>query len=1006
MARGGSDGSVVIDTALDNRGFIKGIQGMTGQVNGLRTAVKRLGTAITAAFAVKAVVDFGKQAVRIGSDVAEVQNVVDVAFGDLTYKAEEFANTAITQFGMSTLAAKKTASTYMAMAKGMGVASNEAADMAVTLAGLSGDVASFFNISQELADVKLKSVFTGETETLKDLGVVMTQDNLKAYALSKGFKKSYDAMGQAEKVALRYQFVLDSLALANGDFARTQDSWANQTRILSMQWQEFMGILGQSIITVLKPVVQWLNAVVSHLIALATLLNNTVTKAFGGEAKQAEDTSDAIASSVSNQEDLTDAVKDTSKAQQKSLASFDEINQLADDAAGSAGGIGGGGVIDVSGITIPDLSEIPEEPGFASWGEAFSAFLDVLLDGIPKLKTAFGEFATWLNGFSKKVYDMLAFPGVVEQVQQLGRGLADAFSYLVAQIDWYQLGQALGAGLNLALQFLVSFIYSFDWIALGGQLAAFVNGLASEIDWYAFGMLLFKGIKIALETFAGFLLGLDMPQLAQAASQVVIGYFNAVRDTIAGIDWAQIGAQIAAFLNNIDWAGAIAAFVAAARELVLAFLQAVGGFIVNADPEVLIAAAGLLAGVVVKRIVGAVVAPLAKELVDSVVRKIAEALTSSGFASILGTIGQTIAGVGSIIGGVVAAAAGFFSMWNEGFAWAKEAVMLFGVALTAVGAVILGAPALVAGVIAGIVAAVATAAVLVKEHWEEIKAAFVAAFSAISKFGQDTVAAIQKFFSGLPSWFNEKIIQPVSKFFQNLWKGITQFASDCWNGIVEVWEGVSEWFNEHVVEPVVSFFTALWNNVRKGASDLWLSIVSVWEGASTWFEEHVTGPLGNAFFAVTEFIKGTINGLISNVEGMLNAVIKGVNWLIAQMNKIRFDIPDWVPGIGGHSFGINIPAVAEVRLPRLAQGAVIPPNREFMAVLGDQTSGNNLEAPENLLRRIVREESGGSTALLEAILEAIRAGHVIMVDRRVLGQVVTQEQRRMTRSSGRSVVLG
>ena len=132
-----------------------------------------------------------------------------------------------------------------------------------------------------------------------------------------------------------------------------------------------MGILGQSIITVLKPVVKWLNAVVSHMIALATMLNNTVTKAFGGETKQAEATSAAIGSSVENQENLTDAMKDTNKAQQKSLAGFDEITQLAGDAAESAGGAGGGGGIDVGGLAIPDLPELPdEEPGFSSWGEA------------------------------------------------------------------------------------------------------------------------------------------------------------------------------------------------------------------------------------------------------------------------------------------------------------------------------------------------------------------------------------------------------------------------------------------------------------------------------------------------------------------------------------------------------------------------------------------------------------------------------------------------------------
>lgn len=1002
MARGGSDGSVVIDTALDNRGFVRGIRGMTGQVDGLRSAVRRLGTAIAAAFAVKAVVDFGRQAVRIGSDVAEVQNVVDVAFGELRGQAEDFARTAVTRFGMSALSAKKTASTYMAMARGMGVANQEAADMAITLAGLSGDVASFFNISQELADVKLKSVFTGETETLKDLGVVMTQDNLKAYALSKGFRKSYESMSQGEKVALRYRFVLDSLALANGDFVRTQDSWANQTRILSMQWQEFMGILGQSIIAVLKPVVKWLNGVVSHMIALATLLNNTVTKAFGGESKQAEQaqsTSSAIASSVENQEELTDAVKDTGKAQQKSLAGFDEITQLADEAAESAGGLGGGAGVDLDGIAVPALPELPEEgPGFSSWGEAFRAFLDGLLEGIPRLKGAFGDLGDWLSGFSKKLYDMFTFPGVLERVGQLGRDLGDALNHLVDRIDWYQLGQALGAGLNLALEFLVSFLYSFDWIAWGGSLAALINGAAAEIDWYAFGLFLFKGIKIALETFAGFLLGLDMPQLAQAASQTVMGYFNAMGETIAGIDWYQIGVQIAAFLNNIDWAGAIAAFVGAARELVRAFLQGMGGFIASADPGVLIAAAGLLAASVVKGIVGAVAAPLARELVDGVIRKIGEALTSSSFASILGTIGQTLAGVGSIIGGVAAAAAGFFSMWNEGFSWAKEALMVFGIALAAVGAVILGAPALVTGVIAGIVAAVATAAVAVKEHWEELKGAFVALWEHI-----------QSIAGTIGEWFHTQVVEPVRGFFAGLWESVQALASAAWSGVQGVWSAVAVWFQASVVQPVAGFFTGLWDGVGQGASGLWERVKGVWSAAAGWFSQHVTQPLAAAFDGAGGAVRGAVDGLISHVEGMINAVIRGVNWLISQLNKISFEVPDWVPGIGGNSFGIDLPSISEVKLPRLAQGAVIPPNREFMAVLGDQRSGNNLEAPEGLIRQIVREESRGSgdyTALLQAILEAVQAGHVIMADRRVLAQTVTREQNRQTRQAGRSVLLG
>lgn len=152
------------------------------------------------------------------------------------------------------------------------------------------------------------------------------------------------------------------------------------------------------------------------------------------------------------------------------------------------------------------------------------------------------------------------------------------------------------------------------------------------------------------------------------------------------------------------------------------------------------------------------------------------------------------------------------------------------------------------------------------------------------------------------------------------------------------------------------FFTDLWDGIKQAASDLWDAIVSAWESAGKWFEDHVTKPIGAAFEAVGNFIKNVLNGVIGGVEGLINGVIRGINWLISQLNKIKFDIPDWVPAIGGKSFGINIPSVSEVKLPRLANGAVIPPNQQFAAILGDQRSGRNLEGPEAVFRQGVRDE--------------------------------------------------
>lgn len=346
-----ADGKVTIDTGLDTRAFEKEVKGLPSKLGGVASSLKGIAAAAAAAFSVKALVDFGKEAVSLASDLQEVQNVVDTAFGDMAYKVEAFADTAIEQFGMSELSAKRTASTYMAMARGMGIADGAASDMALSLTGLTGDIASFYNISQELADVKLKSVFTGETETLKDLGVVMTQANLEAYALSKGITKSLDAMSQAELVGLRYQYVMQSLSLAQGDFARTSGSWANQTRILSENWKEFMGIVGQGLIQVLTPLLQILNRIVAGLTALAKSLFPSAADS-ANSLQTAAEGAESIASGLGG-------AAAQAKALKKETAGFDEMTILSAEtgqattsgqAAGSIGPIASLGTPDTSGV--------------------------------------------------------------------------------------------------------------------------------------------------------------------------------------------------------------------------------------------------------------------------------------------------------------------------------------------------------------------------------------------------------------------------------------------------------------------------------------------------------------------------------------------------------------------------------------------------------------------------------------------------------------------------------
>ncbi len=253
------------------------------------------------------------------SDLAEAQNVVDTAFGEMSYKMEQFADTALETYGISELTAKNMGSTYMAMAKGMGVATDAASDMAVTLTGRLADIMSFYNKTQFEVDTIGRALITGETEPLKAIGVVMTQTNLSAYAMAQGFSKTYAEMSSNEQLLVRYKYFLEQTALAQGDFSKTSENWANQTRMLSERLNEFMTNLGGVIMNALTPALQFANEAVMFLNDLF----------FGGKTE--EETTAA-----KNAEAVTDEVTAVGTAAEKSekklnnlISGFDELHIIS-----------------------------------------------------------------------------------------------------------------------------------------------------------------------------------------------------------------------------------------------------------------------------------------------------------------------------------------------------------------------------------------------------------------------------------------------------------------------------------------------------------------------------------------------------------------------------------------------------------------------------------------------------------------------------------------------------
>ena len=475
--------------------FNRQINGIRRQLNNVDTSANKIGKSIKSAFNVAKVTAFAyavSKVVSVTTELAsrleEVQNVVEVSFGEMSSQVNTFAQNAIKQFGMSEYSAKKAASTFMAMGNGMGVAAKEGATMAITLAGLSGDLASFWNTSQEMAETALASVYTGETETLKKYGVVLTETNLKQYAMTKGITKSYEALSQAEKVMLRYAYVLEATKNAQGDFQRTSNSWANQIRILKEQWNQLLSIIGQALTKILGPVVQFLNKILSQVITIANAISKAFANIFGTKETTMKvetnaDTSQAdknFGNTTEAVEGTTEAVEDLNK--QLDLASFDEIErigQLKDEQEEDAGDFN----LDIGEIEIEE-SEVGD--GLIDQiGERLQSILDTIAeaiknfkDRIPKLDLQF-DIDKFLDNLTRLVNAFItAFGNILTAAATFAINLANAINW---DAVFTNLTNAAISAISILETIFVTAFTLLDKIAQDIQLGAIITQITALI---------------------------------------------------------------------------------------------------------------------------------------------------------------------------------------------------------------------------------------------------------------------------------------------------------------------------------------------------------------------------------------------------------------------------------------------------------------------------------------------------------------------------------------------
>ena len=434
-----SVGQIGLDLVVNQNKFNK-------QMVGVQSLAKKTGKILVAAFGVKQLINYSKQCVNLASDLQEVQNVADVAFPSMTAKMDKFAKSAAANFGLSETMAKKYSSLYGTMAKQFGFAEESAYEMGTTLAGLAGDVASFYNMTQDEAYTKLKAVFSGETEVLKDIGIVMTQDALDAYALAQGFDKTTKSMSEAEKVALRYSFIQNQLSAATGDFLRTSDSWANQTRLLKLNLEQLGATIGGSLINMLKPLVRTLNFAISKFTEFAQAISDSLGKVFGWTydtggvaadletgANSANDISSGIENAASNAKKL-----------KQQLSGIDELNVISTNTGNDSNGstsIGSNGAGTIG----------------SGWKQTES-----IIDGF---EGKFGKLEKLFQDI--KIGDWFS---VGQDVSNIVTSIFDFFSRAIASVDWTELGRNIGF-----------FLEGVDWVdvldSLGNLIWTAVNSV-------------------------------------------------------------------------------------------------------------------------------------------------------------------------------------------------------------------------------------------------------------------------------------------------------------------------------------------------------------------------------------------------------------------------------------------------------------------------------------------------------------------------------------------------
>lgn len=1053
------DGRLNFDTKLDTKGFTKGVNSLGNQIENLRNIVIKMGAALGTVFS-------GKEALEAAADINAANSQMQQTFGNLKSAAEGAMKSVADNSSILQTRLQNVGTSIYAFAKTAGMDSVSALKMMEEALQVTADSAAYYDRSLEDTAESLKSFLKGNFENDAALGLSCTETTRNA-AANKLYGKSYIELSEAQKQLTLLQMVKDANALsgAEGQAAREADGWENVIGNLKESWRQLLAVIGQPVLSAAVTVVKSITTELQKLTAVANSAVKALSEVFGIELMNTTDgVADSSSQAADNYTDMAKAAEETQKANENSLASFDQINKLGDDSSStnatdtsSAVGTLDSGTISTS-VDV-DISDADKkltdffkwvkssfktifDPFKTAWSKNGEKVIDSAKQALNSLKGMFSSIGSslatvWNNGTGEQYIsnilrgweDILGIIGDVSNAlknawNDNGNGTALIQSYMDSCLAWQDLLHKI----------------SDDFRAVWN------NGTGEDI---------FENIIQSLTNINNTVTNLKTNfqnawsenDTGKGIIQDILDIFNDILDTIENItadtvEWAQ----------NIDFSPLITSFenvTSALKPLTADIFDGIEWFWDNIllpmaswTISTLIPTFLNLLAAAIKVLDSAISAlkPMGKWLWDKFLKPIAtwtggiivgalKGITSAlngvsdwiknhqtaveNFVVVVGTLGSAFA-ISGIIQGVVSA----FAALAAGTSVLTPLITALGVAVnfltSPITLVCLGIGALIA------------IGVLLYKNWETVKQFFIDLWDSFKMTIQQFVdwvtevwTSIKDFFAGIwqgikdvfavvAEWFTG-IFQAAWDGILSVWNAVIGWFSNLWTGIKDIFSAAGSWFGD--------IFTTAWTNIKSAFSataqffrDLWTAIKSPFIKVADWFKDifskawqavkDVFSTGGKIFDGIKEGITGVFTTVVNGIIGGINKVISTpLDFLNGILNDIR-DIE--IAGFTPFDEFWDYDPIPVPQIPMLATGAVIPPNSEFLAVLGDQKRGTNIEAPLDTIKQ----------ALFEAL--AVYGGAVgnqkisvtipIEVKGRVLSQIVIDDINDFIKRNGKSPI--